>query len=128
MALPVPADDLADTAVPNCLVPLRGLEAKFQLAPRSDAVDQTVGAQAIIVHVTAGLRRPALRHEDSDLVLRLRRLGPEMPLHGGVVQIVARVALLATNQVYKLVGIADEENQRVVADHVAATLLGIEID
>jgi hypothetical protein len=51
-----------------------------------------------------------------------------MPLHGGVVQIVARVTLLATNQVYKLVGIADEENQRVVADHVAATLLGIEID
>jgi hypothetical protein len=39
-----------------------------------------------------------------------------MPLHGGVVQIVAYVALLAMNQVYKLVWIADEENQRVVAD------------
>ena len=116
MALPVPADDLADTAVPNCLVPLRGLGAKFQPVPRADAVDQTVGAQAITVHVTVGLRRPALRHEDSDLVLRLRRVRPEMPLHGGVVQIVAYVALLAMNQVYKLVWIADEENQRVVAD------------
>ncbi len=73
------------------------------------------------------LRNPAITHQDGDLVGRLGREGPEVPLHVVVAQAVARQALLRPDEVLELHGVAYEEHRRVVAYHVLVALAGLQL-
>ena len=53
---------------------------------------------------------------------------PEVPLHVGVPQVRVRVPLLRVDEHRELVGVADEEDGRVVADDVPVPLLGVELE
>src|SRR6185369_13207033 len=54
------------------------------------------------IHVPPGLRDAAITHQPSDLVSRLRRQRPEVPLHIVVAQATVSTPLLRTNEVLEL--------------------------
>jgi hypothetical protein len=62
------------------------------------------------------------------LVQRLRVQRPEVPLHGGVLGVRLRVALLRVHEVGELRRVAQEEYGRVVAHQVPDALVGVELD
>jgi hypothetical protein len=65
-------------------------------------VDPHVGVAAVAVHVPPGLRDAAVAHQPGDLVRRLRRQRPEVPLHVVVAQVVVLHALLGADEVLEL--------------------------
>ena len=67
----------------------------------------------------------AITEQDRDLVKRLRAKRPEVPLHVHVAKIGPGMALLGVNEHLELVGIADEEDGRVVADQIPVPLFGV---
>ena len=81
-----------------------------------------IGVRAVAVHVAPGLRNAAVAHEPGDLVRRLRRQRPEVPLHVVVAKVVVGAAFLRPDEVLELQRILDEEDRRVVADHVVDAL------
>ncbi len=58
---------------------------------------------------------------------RLRRQGPEVPLHVVAAQTRVRQALLRADEVLELHRVLDEENGRVVAHQVVVAQLGVEL-
>jgi hypothetical protein len=56
------------------------------------------------------------------------REAPEVPHHGGGLEVRARLALLGVDEVAELDGVADEEDGGVVADHVPVPFFGIELE
>ena len=90
-------------------------------------VDPLVGVRAEAVHLAPRLRQAAVAHEVGDLVGRLGREGPEVPLHVGVAQARARQALLRVDEVGELDRVADEEHRGVVADDVVVALGRVEL-
>ena len=53
---------------------------------------------------------------------------PEIPLHVVIAKAVVGAALLAADEVLEFQRVADEEDRRVVADHVEIAVIGIELD
>src|SRR5699024_9146109 len=90
-------------------------------------VDHLVRVRPEAVHVTPRTRDAAVAHEPGDLVRGLGAQGPEVPLHGVVTQAGAVLAALRVDEVRELDGVADEEDRRVVADHVVVALVGVEL-
>ena len=73
-----------------------------------------------------GMPRSVIRIDH--LVRRLRRQGPEVPLHVVVAQVRVGAALLGVDEVLELLRVAHEEHRGVVADQVVVALLGVELD
>jgi hypothetical protein len=88
----------------------------FHPEPLAGGVDPHVGVGAVAVHVPPRPRDAAVAHQPGHLVRRLRRQGPEVPLHVVVAQVVVRAALLRANEVLELQRVADEEDRGVVPD------------
>ena len=72
-------------------------------------------------------RDAAVAHQPGHLVRRLRRQGPEVPLHVVIAQVVVRAPLLRADEVLELQRVADEEDRGVVPDHVVVALGGVEL-
>jgi len=106
---------------------LRGLEVPLHVEELVVRVDQREGMAGVAVHVAIAVRRAAVAHQERDLVQRLGRERPEVPHHGRGLQVRLRAALLGVDEVAELERIADEEDRRVVADHVPVALLGVEL-
>ncbi|SKX64308.1 Uncharacterised protein [Mycobacteroides abscessus subsp. abscessus] len=81
-----------------------------------------IGVRAVAVHVAPGLGDTAVAHQPGDLMRRLRRQRPEVPLHVVVAKVVVGAAFLRPDEVLELQRILDEEDRRVVADHVVDAL------
>ena len=109
------------------LDPLVGLEVILDPELLAAGVHPHVGVARVAVHVPVGLRDPAVAHQPRHLVGGLRRQRPEVPLHVVVAQAVVGAALLAADEVLELHRVADEEDRRVVADHVVVALGRIEL-
>ena len=107
--------------------PLIGLEVVLDPELVAAGVDPHVGVARVAVHVPPRLRDAAVAHQPGDLVGGLRRQRPEVPLHVVVAQAVVGAALLAADEVLELHRVADEEDRRVVADHVVVALGRIEL-
>ena len=90
-------------------------------------IDPHVGVARVAVHVAVGLGDTAVAHQPRHLVGGLGRQRPEVPLHVVVTQSVVGAALLAADEVLELHRVADEEDRRVVADHVVVALGRIEL-
>ena len=80
------------------------------------------------VQVTEALRHAAVAHQPQHLVQRLRGQRPEVPHQGLVAEATAGIALLGVDEVRELDRIANEEDRRVVADHVVVAVLGVVLE
>ena len=106
---------------------LLGLEVVLDPEALAAGVDPQEGVAAVAVHVAPGLGRAAVAHQEGDLVRRLRRERPEVPLRVVAPQPVGVHALLRVDKVLELGRVAHEEDRRVVADQVVVALLGVEL-
>ena len=106
---------------------LIGLEVVFHPEDLAGGVDPAVGVAGVTVHVPPGARDPAVTHQPGDLVCRLRRQRPEVPLHIVVAQVVGGPALLRPDEMLELHRVADEEHRSVVADHVEIAVRCVEL-
>ena len=106
---------------------LVGLEVVLDPDLSPGGVDPHVGVAGVAVHVAPRLRDAAVAHQPGDLVGGLGRECPEVPLHVVVAQAVVGAALLAADEVLELHRVLDEEDRRVVADHVVVALGRIEL-
>jgi hypothetical protein len=120
-----------------------GQEVTFGLGPELDAlvgnevvlhpdplalrVDPHVGVAGVPVHVPPTLREAAVAHQPDHLVRRLREQRPEVPLHIVAAQVVLGQPLLRPDEVLEVHRVLDEEDRRVVADHVVVALAGVEL-
>ena len=84
--------------------------------------------RAIAVHVFVAGGNAAVTHEPQHLMDRFWRERPEIPLHGVVAKVGLRVPFLRVDEVGKFQRIADEEDRRVVADHIPVAFLGVMLD
>ncbi len=91
-------------------------------------VDEREGVRAEAVHVAVAVGDAAVGEEDGDLVEGLGGERPEVPHHGRGLEVGAGLALLGVDEVGELDGVADEEDRRVVADHVPVPFLGVELE
>ena len=105
-----------------------GVEVELDPEFLAVLVDQHVGVAGIAVHLAPVFRHAAIAHQVGDLVRAFGRQRPEIPHHVVIAQAVIRPALLAADEVLEFQRIADEEDRRVVADHVEIAILGIELD
>ena len=106
---------------------LVGLEVVLHPEALAFGVDPHVGVARVAVHVPPALGDAAVAHQPGDLVGRLGRQRPEVPLHVVVAQAVVRTALLGADEVLELHRVAHEEHRRVVAHHVVVALGGVEL-
>ncbi len=90
-------------------------------------VDPHEGMSAVEVHVPPAAWDAAIAHQPGDLVRRLRRERPEVPLHVVVTKVVVSAALLGPNETRKLQRVAQEEHRGVIADDVVIALGGVEL-
>ena len=128
VAFAVAADECGTLLVGQAFDALHRLEVELDPEPFIRRVDETVGVRAVAVHVAVGFRQAAIGEEDCHLVQALGALRPEVPHRRGVAQIGPRIALLSVDEVREFVGVAHEENRRVVADQVPIALIGIEFE
>ncbi len=106
---------------------LVGLEVILHPELRAAGVDPHICMAGKAVHMTPGFRNASIAHEPRHLVRRLGRQRPEVPLHIMVAQAVVRAALLRTDEMLELQGIAQEKDRRVITHHVIVALAGIEL-
>ena len=87
-----------------------------------------VRVAGVEVHVAPGARRAPVAHQVGDLVGRLGRERPEVPLHVVAAHAGVGQTQLRVDEVGELHRVAHEEDRRVVADDVVVALLGVELD
>src|SRR5690606_23244745 len=91
-------------------------------------VDPHIRMAGEAVHVAPRLRNAAISHQPRDLMSRLGRQRPKIPLHVVISKTAIGPAFLRANEVLELQWIAQEEHGGVVPDHVVVTLRGVELD
>ena len=127
-AFAVSPDDLRRLRVRPCFDALHGFEMELDPKAFIVGIDEAVGVAAVAIDESIALRQTAVAHEYGDLVQAFGRERPEIP-HGGIgAHIGFGIALLRMNEIAEFIGIAHEENRRVVADHVPVAFFGIELD
>src|SRR5208282_1127616 len=126
MALAVATDDARPLRVGHIGDALHGLEMELHPGPLAFGVDEAVGVAAETMHMAIALGQAAVGKQDRDLMQALGREGPEIPHRRRVAQIALGIALLRADEVGELVGVAHEEDRRVVADQVPVALLRVE--
>ena len=109
-------------------IALVGLEVVLDPEPLAAGVDPHVGVGGVAVHVPPGARDAPVTHQPGDLVRGLRGQRPEVPLHVVVAQVVVGASLLGADEVLELHRVLDEEDGRVVADHVVVALGRVELE
>ena len=122
------AGDAIRLGLRQVLDPLLGLEVVLDPEALVLRVDPQVGVRRVPVHVAPRARDAPVTHEVGDLVGRLGREGPEVPLHVGIAQVVGGQAFLRTDEVLELDRVTDEEDRRVVADDVEVSVGRVEPD
>ena len=90
-------------------------------------VDPHIGVAGVTIHVPPIFGNAAIAHQPCDLVGRLGREGPEIPLHIVIAEATIGTAFLRTDEVLELHRIANEENRRVVSHHVVVAFAGVEL-
>ena len=123
MALAVARDDLAGLGVGEVLDALVGLEVELHPHALVVLVDQAERVAAEAVHG----RDAAVGHDDGHLVQRLGQAGPEVPVALRRVHVGVRIALHHVVEVDELLGIAQEEDGRVVAHEVPVAVGRVEL-
>ena len=108
-------------------IPLQRPEVPLHPRTLAALVPQAVGVAAISVHVPQAGRDAAIGEQDGDLVQRLGREAPEVPLHRVIAHARARVALLRVDEVGELQGVTHEEHGGVVAHQVPVAFPGVEL-
>lgn len=91
-------------------------------------VDPLEGMGAVAIHVPVAVRSASIGKENHNLVLSLRRVTPEVEGHVWILDSRLWMALLRVNEVWELDWVLDEEDRRVVADHVVVAFFGVELD
>ncbi len=127
MALAIFGDDRLGLLVGQVLDALLGVEVELDPDALVSRVDHAVGVAAKAVHVAVGEGDPAVAHGDRHLVERFGKGCPEVPVVLCGPHVRLRVALDGAVEVRKLVGVAYEEDGRVVSDQVPVPFFGVEL-
>ena len=80
-------------------------------------VDPHVAVARVAVHVPIAPGDSAIAHQDGDLMGRLGRQGPEVPLHVVIAQASVHTPLLRVDEALEPHGVACEKNTAVVSHH-----------
>lgn len=125
-AFAILGDHFGGFGVGQVLDTLLGLEVKLDPETFIAGVDETEGVAAEPVDVPVALRQAPVAEVDGQLMQRLRQVGEEVPLEGGVAQVGARITLDHVVEVREFEGIAQVEHRGIVADQIPVAFLGIE--
>lgn len=99
--------------------------------PVTGLVDELQGVPAVAVHMAIAVGDTTVTHQDENLVHRLGVLGKVVPKHARVIstaQVGSGMPFLSMDEVRELGRVAQEEDGRVVGDHVPVALIGTELD
>jgi hypothetical protein len=107
---------------------LFGLEMSFDVKQFVLCVDEREGVAGISVHMAIAIGCAAITEENCYLMQRLGRERKEVPHHGWRLEVGLRIALLRMDEIAKLERILDEEDRRVLAEHVPVAFFGVELD
>ena len=91
-------------------------------------IDPLESVRAIAIHVAISVGCTAVREQNHDLMLSLGSVAPEVERSIWVCVACLRASLLGVDEIRELDGVSDEENWRVVSDHVVVSFLGVELD
>src|ERR1700692_2135519 len=80
------------------------------------------------MHMPEGPRNSAVGHDDGDLMQRLRKKSPEVPVVLSAAQTGAGVALDGVVEVREAQRIAEEKDGSIVSDDVPISVLGVELE
>ena len=99
-----------------------------------DVVDVTFvihpseGVRRVSINVSVAIRSSAVAEKNGNLVKCFRGETPEIEGHVGILCVVGGITLLAVDKVGELNGIFNEENWRVVSNHVIVAFFSIVLD
>ena len=114
-----------DSKILNALV---RLEVPLDVLVISIVIDEFQCVRRVAIHVAVTIRGTTVGKEDGNLVNGLGNERDEVPKHVRVAGVRLRVTLLCVDEVGELDGIANEEDRRVVANHVPVALFGVKLD
>src|SRR5260221_11799750 len=91
-------------------------------------IDHREGVTSEAMHMPERLWNSAVGHDDCDLMERLWKKSPEVPVILSAPQTGARVALDSVVEVREAERIAEEKDWSIVSDDVPISLLGVELE
>ncbi len=127
VALAVLANQDFGLLICQVLNALMAPEVEFDPHPFVLVVDQAEGVAAKTVHMAVAARKAAIAHHDCDLMQRLRKQCPEVPVILTAAHARARIAFDRVVEVGKTQRIAEEEHRGVVAHQIPIAFLGVEL-
>ena len=127
VAFAVVGDDGGGLGVGQVFNALLGAEMEFHPETLVLRVDKAVSVRTEAVHMAVAGGDAAVAHHDGDLVEGFRQERPEIPVVGGRTHIGARVAFYRFVQIGEFARVAQEEDRRVIADHVPVAFFGVKL-
>ncbi len=108
-------------------MPWSHLEMVFHPEAFALSVDPHVRVRRVVtIHVAPGSRDAPFTLQPGQLVGRLGRERPEVPLHVGVAQVASRQSFLRPDEVLELDRVTYEEHRSVVPDDIQVPLARVE--
>src|SRR5258708_9682474 len=123
MALPMTRDDLSRLSVRQVLNALLRFEGKLHPETLVLRVDQAVCVAPKPMDMAERLRDSAITHDNVDLVQRLRKVRPEIPVAVRAPHARPRITFDRVVEIRELERIAQEEDRGVVTHKVSVALV-----
>src|ERR1700758_2066653 len=128
MALPIICHHSGSSFVRKVSNTLLCAEVKLHPSALVLGIDHREGVTSEAMHMPEGLWNSAVGHDDGDLMERLGKKTPEIPVILSAPQTGAGVALDRVVEVREAQRIAEEKDWCIVADDVPISVLGVELD
>ena len=124
----VGARHCAGTVGVEVLDSLVALEVVFDPVVFAVGIDPLECVAGVAIHEAVAIGRSSVREEDAHLVATLRREREEVPEHVRVRHVGLWVPFLRVDEVRELARVTDEEDRRVVSDHIVVAVFRVELD
>src|ERR1700692_4142334 len=128
MALPIFCHNRSSSFVREILNTLLCADVELHPGALVLGIDHREGVTSEEMHMPEGLRNSAVGHDDCDLMQRLWKKRPEVPVILSAPKTGAGVALDGVVQVGEAQRIAEEKDWSIVSDDVPISVLGVELE
>src|SRR6516164_3831143 len=123
MAFPVVADQNTGFLVSQVFDTLLRSQGEFHPKPFVSCIYEAVRVATEPMHMAEALRNAPVAHDDCNLVKRLRKKGPKVPVVLGATQASSRVTLDRMVEIRKAQRVPEEKYWCVVADEIPVALI-----
>src|ERR1700722_202235 len=128
MALPISCHNRSSCFVRKILNTLLCAEVELYPGALVLGIDHREGVTSKEMHVTKGLWNSTVGHNDGDLMKRLRKERPEVPVILRAAETGAGIALDGMVEIREAQRIAEEKDRGIVSDEVPVSLFSVELE